>query len=711
MDAAVGATASTSFSGRSSVIGDAIRLSTSHVSKSLADESCMIPDESIHLATRMLTKVDAFFRTVTPRRPKPIFLKLHQLAGAATFFLRFILKDILVNKVSSIMYTEGCGEGKTYTIIAYICILKAYHSSCVLCKNGSNCDSCKSFSCPSPIKVLLIVPPAVVQMWQSRVSQFDLSKYQMRGRNKISDNCIMHCNVLIYSSNILSINANGTMNNDNIVDFKPTIMIYDESQGIKNIKSNVTRSCIAIRQHPDVHIQQCILSTATPIMNDMSDLAAQLYAAGIITKNTDYNTISDDWATNYFVKYAERTQPDYSTQYVNLDVSVQDSIMTDIKKTETSKGNHFSKLSAVAKKLVKDQVQAIVKIIMDDRKETIAKGAPKNNFVVFFYYLSFIKPMQKALDALSSDALRKLNEESFIEDLNEKKLNEDFSKLNVRTISGETKKDEKDDIVSNCHSLDVLIASARCAGVGLNLQAMNRAIFVWPPNNVPTEIQAIARINRTGQTRDTVHYFIRCSTSTEDRMIEISSNKIQHMKIADPIRSDDKYISTRYNMALAPAPAPARNDNDHDDNLPTPARNDNDHDDNLPTPAQTREEDNDDSEIGGSDSDSRKRKRPQPPCIQRAVRSILRKVGNDRMLLRSSKRQDEPLDANLSETAKARKKAFLDSLAKEGFLVEEAKVPVRRKVSSDKKLLQDEKDRKQQAFLDALLKEMAVEQT
>jgi hypothetical protein len=144
-------------------------------------------------------------------------------------------------------------------------------------------------------------------------------------------------------------------------------------------------------------------------------------------------------------------------------------------------------------------------------------------------------------------------------------------------------------------------------------------------------------------------------------MIEISSNKIQHMKIADPIRSDDKYISMRYG-----------------DNIPSPACNDNEDEDvNIPTPAQTHEDndDYDDSEIG-SDSVSRKRKRPQPPSLQRAVRSILRKVSND-----------------LSETAEARKKAFLDALMNEGALVYDD-VPVQSKVSKV------QKKKKTKAFLD-----------
>lgn len=78
----------------------------------------------------------------------------------------------------------------------------------------------------------------------------------------------------------------------------------------------------------------------------------------------------------------------------------------------------------------------------------------------------------------------------------------------------------------------VLVVQMATGGVGLNLQAANHIMMVSPTWNVSTELQAIARVHRTGQTKSVhVKRFVTKGVSgfpsIEESMIKLQNEKAQ----------------------------------------------------------------------------------------------------------------------------------------------------------------------------------------
>jgi SNF2 family DNA or RNA helicase len=75
----------------------------------------------------------------------------------------------------------------------------------------------------------------------------------------------------------------------------------------------------------------------------------------------------------------------------------------------------------------------------------------------------------------------------------------------VFRIDGSVEKDERHrriELFSAAPSNSVLIIQIKCGGVGLNIQCATRVYIMAPSWNPSTELQAIGRCHRSGQTKE-----------------------------------------------------------------------------------------------------------------------------------------------------------------------------------------------------------------
>jgi SNF2 family DNA or RNA helicase len=95
----------------------------------------------------------------------------------------------------------------------------------------------------------------------------------------------------------------------------------------------------------------------------------------------------------------------------------------------------------------------------------------------------------------------------------------------VTILNGKKKREEKKRILDNLESYDYLIVQIQCGGTGLNLQHFNKSIITGPHYNPMLEEQAIARIHRIGQERETKLYRLYNDDTIDSRIREIQDIK------------------------------------------------------------------------------------------------------------------------------------------------------------------------------------------
>lgn len=148
------------------------------------------------------------------------------------------------------------------------------------------------------------------------------------------------------------------------------------------------------------------------------------------------------------------------------------------------------------------KIEALVKIL------TAQGQAPRAKTVVFSQWTSFLDLVEPHL----------------------RRNGIGFTRIDGRMTSG--KRDNSTYAFSNDPDCKVLLASLNVCSVGLNLAAANQAILAdswWAP---AIEDQAVDRVYRLGQKRDTTVWRLVMENSIEDRVLAIQERKRKLMSAA-----------------------------------------------------------------------------------------------------------------------------------------------------------------------------------
>lgn len=133
----------------------------------------------------------------------------------------------------------------------------------------------------------------------------------------------------------------------------------------------------------------------------------------------------------------------------------------------------------------------------------------------------------------------------------------------VFRIDGNVEKDERHrriELFSAAPSNSVLIVQIKCGGVGLNIQCATRVYIMSPSWNPSTELQAIARCHRSGQTQEVhVKKFVYNNTQT-CRSVDLAMMSLQgHKSVLCADVLNDKRIEFQLPMKQAKSMDAIRN--------------------------------------------------------------------------------------------------------------------------------------------------------
>ena len=125
----------------------------------------------------------------------------------------------------------------------------------------------------------------------------------------------------------------------------------------------------------------------------------------------------------------------------------------------------------------------------------------------------------------------------------------------VFRIDGTVEKDERHrriELFSSAPSNSVLIVQIKCGGVGLNIQCVTRVYIISPSWNPSTELQAIGRCHRSGQTKEVHVKKLVYNDTQKCRSVDLAMMSLQgHKSVLCADVLNDKRIETQIPMKQA----------------------------------------------------------------------------------------------------------------------------------------------------------------
>lgn len=409
------------------------------------------------------------------------------------------LYNLYKNNIDGGLLADEMGLGKTIQVIAFILLSKS--------KNN-----------------LIIAPASLVHNWKNEILKFtDIAENDIS--LSIENNSFI--TILSYEYVRSKIEILQEQNFD--------ILIMDESQKIKNHKTQIFNAIIQIKR------DFTIIMTGTPIENSLNDLWNMLF-----TINPSLHEL-----------YISKIQPllldneNYS-KAIELTINMLYPIMLQRKKNEVLNLPNrdtatlfieFTNQEEMAYKQLVNTFTSALKSGLSGRIQSIAL----EGLLRLRQYCSIHSIVPQSLLATTNLIDNKINktmeliEESIIS--NEKiivfsqftssldKLELLFQKSNYNylRLDGSTTKINRNQYVEQFQNqtsgYDIFLISLKAGGVGLNLTSARSAILFEPWWNPAVEEQAFARIDRIGQLKTTKIYRLIYKDSIEEKISNLVKQK------------------------------------------------------------------------------------------------------------------------------------------------------------------------------------------
>lgn len=409
------------------------------------------------------------------------------------------LYNLYKNNIDGGLLADEMGLGKTIQVIAFILLSKS--------KNN-----------------LIIAPASLVHNWKNEILKFtDIAE------NDISLSIENNSFITILSYEYVRSKIEILQEQDF------DILIMDESQKIKNHKTQIFNAIIQIKR------DFTIIMTGTPIENSLNDLWNMLF-----TINPSLHEL-----------YISKIQPllldneNYS-KAIELTINMLYPIMLQRKKNEVLNLPNrdtatlfieFTNQEEMAYKQLVNTFTSALKSGLSGRIQSIAL----EGLLRLRQYCSIHSIVPQSLLATTNLIDNKINktmeliEESIIS--NEKiivfsqftssldKLELLFQKSNYNylRLDGSTTKINRNQYVEQFQNqtsgYDIFLISLKAGGVGLNLTSARSAILFEPWWNPAVEEQAFARIDRIGQLKTTKIYRLIYKDSIEEKISNLVKQK------------------------------------------------------------------------------------------------------------------------------------------------------------------------------------------
>lgn len=407
------------------------------------------------------------------------------------------LLNLYKNDLDGVLLADEMGLGKTVQVIAFLSLI--------------------SFK-----NTLIIAPASLLYNWKDeflKFTNFTIDDIALCFNNEVAVN--------IVSYEFLRANINLASNYN--------VVILDESQKIKNTKTEIFKSAVKVRR------DFTVVMTGTPIENSLNDLWSMFFAINsnleelyvkkikpLLSNIQDYQKAIKLTVDMFHPIILQRRKE----EVLNLPKRYNKTILIQFSNDEKEKYKKLlnifnyalqSKLSGRVESIILEgllrlrQFCSIHKIIpqsllnvkkLQDSKVEIAlkiisKTIKKNEKIIIF------SQFKTTLDELEKLCVIK---------------NFSFCRLD-----GATTKTNRNKQIENFQDINskfqIFLISLKAGGVGLNLTSAKRAILFEPWWNPAVEEQAFARIDRIGQVKKTYIYRLIYKNSIEEKIDNLINKK------------------------------------------------------------------------------------------------------------------------------------------------------------------------------------------
>ncbi len=445
-------------------------------------------------------------------------LKFYQEDGVSWLY------NLYKNSLDGGLLADEMGLGKTIQVIAFL----------LLSKSKTN---------------LIIAPASLIHNWKKEILKFTNIKEQDISLD-ISENKFI--TILSYEYTRSKI--------DLIQEQKFDILIMDESQKIKNHKTQIFNAIIQIKR------KFTIIMTGTPIENSLNDLWNMLF------------TINP----SLHVLYTSKIQPllldkeDYS-KAIKLTINILHPIMLQRKKenvlnlpnrdTKTLLITFTNKEKEKYKQLI-DTFTSALKSGLSGRIQSIAlEGLLRLRQYCSIHSIlpSSLLITNNLIDSKINKTIEIIKESitlsekiiifsQFTSSLDKLALTLEKSNYNYLRLDGSTTKTNRSKYVEQFQNksgkYDVFLISLKAGGVGLNLTSARTAILFEPWWNPAVEEQAFARIDRIGQKQTTKIYRLIYKDSIEEKINNLVRQKQDIFDSMTSFLTNSKSLEMRVAMEI-----------------------------------------------------------------------------------------------------------------------------------------------------------------
>jgi len=368
-------------------------------------------------------------------------------------------------------------------------------------------------------KTLVVVPKSIVGQWKAETQKHTSLKVTtfdgpFRKLEDEFDICICPYSVL-----------------EDLSAIKWDRIILDEGHEIRNQKSKIHQTCMTL-----VAKYKWVV-TGTPVFNHMRDFIALCRFLGLDGRSVQCYT--DDIRKKYVLRRTRQDLLECSFTNVELKMSAPETALYDIVYSdfvdiaaETGPGD-FAILEGI---LRCRQVCTWPQLYYDG----IYKKYPEREIQMW-------DGSTAKMDYLFNSVKEHPDEKSliFTQFIGESRHIEEMFRLegiDAFRLDGETM--DRENTIKNFKDSkpgSVFVIQIKCGGVGLNLQEASRVYITHPAWNPATELQAIARAHRTGQTRKVVvkKLIYVFETSIEQAIVDL---QIRKAAVCAKVLDDEKLI-------------------------------------------------------------------------------------------------------------------------------------------------------------------------
>ena len=409
------------------------------------------------------------------------------------------LYNLYKNDIDGGLLADEMGLGKTIQVIAFL----------LLSKTKSN---------------LIIAPASLIYNWKK-----EIIKFTELNENDISLSIKRDKFISIVSYEYARINI------EDIKQQKYDILIMDESQKIKNHKTQIFDAITQIKR------DFTVIMTGTPIENSLNDLWNMLFSINPSLHNLFINKIQPLLGNNEeYSKAIELTinmlypimLQRRKNQVLDLPKRETKTILIDFSKEEAERYekliNTFS--SALASGLSgRIQSIALEGLLRLRQYCSVHKIVPNSLLTTYDLADSKMNITHKLINELLEKNEKVIVFSQFTSSLDE--LEKLFQKYNFSylRLDGSTTTINRNKYVNQFQSknsqIQIFLISLKAGGVGLNLTNARTAILFEPWWNPAVEEQAFARIDRIGQIQTTKIYRLIYKNSIEEKIDKLIHKK------------------------------------------------------------------------------------------------------------------------------------------------------------------------------------------